>query len=241
LAGAPPTPIHSDVRRVKALVVPHAGYVYSGPIAASAYANIGRIAESVRRVVLVGPCHRVHVRSIAVPSAHSFSTPLGEVEVDQKAIAIARKVADVEVSDTAHAQEHSLEVQLPFLQRVLHDFRIVPIGVGAAASGSVTAVLEALWGGPETLVVISSDLSHYLPYDVARTTDAETADRIVLLDDKPLSHDLACGATGINALLEVARRRRMMPRLLDLRTSGDTVGPHDAVVGYGAFAFEEYV
>jgi AmmeMemoRadiSam system protein B len=228
----------SVVAHPKALIVPHAGYVYSGPIAASAYAALRKSAVAVRLVVLFGPAHRVWVAGMAASSAGWFETPLGRVPIDQRAIASVSHLPQVEISDAAHAQEHSLEVQLPFLQTVLDDFAIAPFVVGGASPEAVAEVMEALWGGPETLIVVSSDLSHYLPYAEAERIDRATAESI--LHRRPLAHhEQACGATPINGLLEVARRKGLVPTLLDLRNSGDTAGDHARVVGYGAFAFTE--
>ena len=229
-------PAPRDQRLPKALIVPHAGYVYSGPVAATAYAALLPFRDRFRRVVLVGPSHRTYFVGLALPEASVFDTPLGSVPVDIEALAW---IPEVPVHDGAHAREHSLEVQLPFLQRVLPRFAIVPLVVGDAGVADVADVIEALWGGPETLIVISSDLSHYLPYAEAHRMDDVTARRIVTLGPRPLHHDEACGATPINGLLAVARRRRLRPELLDLRSSGDTAGPRDQVVGYGAFAFYE--
>lgn len=225
-------------RSPKALIAPHAGYVYSGPIAGSAYARIRALAGRVRRVVLAGPAHRVYVRGVALPAAREFETPLGKVALDAEAIEAARAFPFVEVSDRAHALEHSLEVHLPFLQAALGQFRLVPLVVGDAAPDEVAALLEALWGGEETLVVVSSDLSHYLPYESARRRDGGTARAILGLDARLVPED-ACGAAPINGLLELARARGLEAELLDLRNSGDTAGSRDRVVGYGAFAFYE--
>ncbi len=218
----------------KALIVPHAGYVYSGPIAASAYARLRRASSSIRRVVLLGPAHRAYVRGLVLPDAEAFETPLGPVRLDTMAMAQLR----LPRSEAAHAREHSLEVQLPFLMRVLPRFELVPLAVGEASTDEVAGVIESLFGGPETLIVVSSDLSHYLPYGRARDVDARTAERVLALGPA-LHHDEACGATPINGLLLVARRRGLRPVLLDLRTSGDTAGGRAEVVGYGAFAFFE--
>ncbi len=226
-------------RAPKAIIAPHAGYMYSGPIAGSAYACIAAMAGRVRRVVLAGPAHRVHVRGVAVPAAREFETPLGAVPLDAEAIEAARAFPFVEVSDRAHALEHSLEVHLPFLQAALGRFRLVPLLVGDAEPGEMAALLEALWGGEETLVVVSSDLSHYLPYESARRRDGGTARAILGLDARLVPED-ACGAAPINGLLELARTRGLEAELVDLRNSGDTAGSHDRVVGYGAFAFYEH-
>ena len=228
----------APARPPKAIIAPHAGYIYSGPIAASAYAALHTLRHVIKRVVLLGPVHRVPVRGLATPGASAFATPLGTVSVDSEAIASIAHLPQVVESAAAHALEHSLEVQLPFLQQVLADFTLVPLAVGNAAPEEVAEVLEALWGGAETLIVISSDLSHYLPYDVAQTTDRRTAQAI--LDLRPeLGHEQACGGTPVNGLLLAARRRRLQAQLLDLRNSGDTAGERDRVVGYAAFSFTE--
>ena len=225
-------------RAPKALIVPHAGYVYSGPIAANAYACLEPLRDGIRRVVLLGPCHRVAVRGLALPAADAFDTPLGRVPVDRDAVARLAGMPQVVVSGPAHAEEHALEVQLPFLQRTLRDFAIVPLAVGAATAGEVAEVLDRLWGGPETLILVSSDLSHYHRYDDAVRIDRATADAILALDPA-LDHEQACGATPIAGLLTVARRRGLAVQLLDLRNSGDTAGDRRRVVGYAAFAFRD--
>lgn len=222
----------------KALIVPHAGYIYSGPIAASAYAGLRRLRDVVRRVVLLGPVHRVPVRGLALPAAEGFATPLGTVPIDRAATASIADLRQVTENAPAHALEHSLEVQLPFLQTLLADFRLVPLAVGDASPEEIAEVLERLWGGPETLIVVSSDLSHYLPYAAARELDSITAQAILDLRG-PVDHRQACGATPVNGLLAAARRHHLQPRLLDLRNSGDTAGDREQVVGYGAFAFYE--
>lgn len=220
----------------KAIIVPHAGYIYSGAIAGCGYARLGPVRKTIRRVVLFGPAHRAPVRGLAVPSARAFATPFGEVALDSEAVASALTLAQVEPNDIAHAREHSLEVQLPFLQRMLDDFRIVPFAVGDATPAQVAEVIELLWGGPETLIVVSSDLSHYLRYADARSIDRATADTILAMTPE-LDHHQACGATAINGLLIAARRHALHPELLDLRNSGDTAGDKSRVVGYASFAF----
>jgi len=237
LAEAPALP---EGRPPKALIAPHAGYMYSGSVAARAYARVAPLRDVVRRVVLAGPAHRVPVRGIAVPGVDAFDSPLGTVAVDAAAIAKLRELAFVEVSTRAHAFEHSLEVHLPFLQSVLADFSLVPLVVGDATPEEMARALELLWGGDETLVVVSSDLSHYHAYDDARAIDRRTTDRILRLATD-LDPEMACGAAPINGLLEVARRRGLSARLVDLRNSGDTAGGRDRVVGYAAFAFHEAV
>jgi AmmeMemoRadiSam system protein B/AmmeMemoRadiSam system protein A len=222
----------------KAVIVPHAGYVYSGPIAAQAYARIVPAKEIVKRVVLLGPCHRVPVRGLALPEAAAFDTPLGRVDVDAEAVATLGDLPQVRRWDAAHADEHALEVQLPFLQRVLGRFTIVPLVVGAASAADVAAVIERLYGGAETLIVVSSDLSHYHAYDTARALDGATVKSILALDSA-VDHEQACGATPISGLIELARRRGLVPELLDVRNSGDTAGDRRRVVGYASFAFWE--
>ncbi|HWA13726.1 MAG TPA: AmmeMemoRadiSam system protein B [Burkholderiales bacterium] len=222
--------------RPKALIAPHAGYVYSGPTAARAYAPLLRFPGQIRRVVLLGPAHRVRLEGLALPSVQAFVTPLGSVPLDGAAMEAIRGLPQVCVSDLAHAQEHSLEVHLPFLQTVLGSFDLVPLVVGSASPSQVAEVLDRLWGGDETLVVVSSDLSHYLGYEQARALDAGTARRILALDTG-IDHEMACGATPVNGLLALARRRGLEPHLLDQCNSGDTAGDRNRVVGYAAFAF----
>lgn len=222
--------------RPKAVIVPHAGYIYSGPVAASVYAPLAALRGSIRRIVLLGPTHRCAVNGLATPASTGFATPLGVVPVDQPALAAIADLPQIVVSDAAHAQEHSLEVQLPFLQTVLGEFSLLPLAVGHASPEAVCEVLERLWGGDETLIVVSSDLSHYLPYNAARQVDTATARRILDLDFA-IDHGMACGATPVNGLLLAARRHGLHAELLDLRNSGDTAGDRSRVVGYGAFAF----
>ncbi|HYB33653.1 MAG TPA: AmmeMemoRadiSam system protein B [Steroidobacteraceae bacterium] len=222
----------------KGLIVPHAGYIYSGGIAAAAYTRLASAAAAIRRVVLLGPAHRVPLQGLAVPSVDALATPLGNVLVDRDAVASALTLAQVCESDAAHELEHSLEVQLPFLQTVLRDFRVVPFAVGAATPAQVAEVLELLWGGPETLIVISSDLSHYHRYAEAREIDATTSSKVLALSPTLVSEQ-ACGSVPINGFLTVARRQALRPELLDLRNSGDTAGDRSRVVGYGSFAFNE--
>ena len=219
----------------KALIVPHAGYVYSGPIAASAYDLLRPARGIVKRVVILGPCHRVPVHGLALPRASAFATPLGRVPVDAEALHSIRDLPQVVESAATHAEEHALEVQLPFLQRVLGEFSLVPLVVGDAAPGEVAEVLDRLWGGAETLIVISSDLSHYHAYDRAREIDRATV-RAILDFDAGISHEQACGATPVAGMLIAARRKNLATRLLDCRNSGDTAGDRRRVVGYASFA-----
>ena len=222
----------------KALIVPHAGYIYSGPVAAHAYASLAAARSLIRRVVLLGPVHRFAVNGIALPTATCFDTPLGPVDVDTSSQSALLALPQVIQSDSAHIAEHSLEVQLPFLQKLLDWFEVLPLAVGMASPDEVAEVLDLVWGGPETLIVVSSDLSHYRPYREAQEVDQETARMILAL--KPLaSHQQACGATPVNGLCLCAKRRGLTPHLLDLRNSGDTSGDRSRVVGYGAFAFTE--
>ncbi|HQR27605.1 MAG TPA: AmmeMemoRadiSam system protein B [Nocardioides sp.] len=220
----------------KALLLPHAGYVYSGSTAALGYAALAPARETVRRVVLLGPTHRVAVDGLALPEAEAFDTPLGRVPVADPDPRTLARLPQVVVDREAHAMEHSLEVHLPFLQTVLDDFALVPLAVGFAAAETVAEVLDALWGGPETVVVVSSDLSHYLGYDEARRVDQATLAQVLRLDG-PLTHHQACGATPANGLLVSARRHGLTPRLLGSCSSGDTAGDRRRVVGYAAVAF----
>jgi AmmeMemoRadiSam system protein B/AmmeMemoRadiSam system protein A len=220
----------------KALIVPHAGYVYSGSVAAEAYDKLRPARGIVRRVVLLGPCHRVPVRGLALPEAAAFATPLGQVPLDREAIESLAGLPQVVVSSAVHAEEHALEVQLPFLQRVLGEFSLVPLVVGAATPEQVAEVIERLWGGAETLIVISSDLSHYHPYDEACAIDRGTAQGILDYSTE-IDHEQACGATPVTGMLLAAKRHKLNVELLDLRNSGDTAGGRGRVVGYGSFAF----
>ena len=221
----------------KLLIVPHAGYVYSGAVAAQAYALLAPWRRRIRRVVLLGPAHRVPVRSLAAPTAAAFETPLGPVALDAVALASLDDLPQVVRDDLPHAFEHSLEVQLPFLQTMLDAFSLVPLVVGDASPAEVSEVLDRLWGGDETLLVVSSDLSHYLSHAQAQARDAATVRRILAFDGG-LDPQEACGAMALNGALPAARRHGLAPRLLDLRNSGDTAGDRRRVVGYGAIVFE---
>lgn len=221
----------------KMLLVPHAGYDYSGSVAACAYARLADARGRIRRVVLLGPTHRVPVRGLAIPSVGAFASPLGRVPLDQAALAELAEFPNVVVNDAAHAQEHALEVQLPFLQHLLGNFSLVPLAVGRADPADVARVIEHVWGGDETLVVISSDLSHYLPYDAARARDSATIAHVLELNPV-VGPEEACGATPLAGALIVARRQGLRPWLADLRNSGDTLGDRARVVGYAAVVFE---
>lgn len=223
-------------RPPKALIVPHAGYIYSGAIAASAYSRLTPWRDRIRRVVMFGPAHRVAVQGLALPEADAFATPLGTVPIDRDGAQAALALPQVGVSARCHELEHSLEVQLPFLMRVLGEFSLLPFAVGYATPRETAEVIELLWGGDETLIVISSDLSHYHTYREARELDRATADAILALDPG-LEPEQACGATPISGLLLCAARHGLIPTLLDLRNSGDTAGDRSRVVGYAAFAF----
>lgn len=221
----------------KALIAPHAGYLYSGAVAASAFRWLATVRDRIRRVVLLGPSHFVALRGLALPAASGLATPLGTVPVDADGAARAAALPQVAVRDDAHAREHSLEVHLPFLQRALDDFAVVPLVVGDAEPEEVGAVIEALWGGEETLIDVSSDLSHYLDYDAARRRDRRTCAAVEALRYEDLGEGDACGRVPLRGLLWAARRHSLSAATLDLRNSGDTAGPRDRVVGYGAWAF----
>lgn len=222
----------------KALIAPHAGYIYSGPVAARAYNLLKPVAENIRRVVLIGPSHRWPLNGLATPSVLAFATPLGEVPLDREALDALLDLPQVQVSDEAHATEHSLEVQLPFLQMILGSFTLAPLVVGIASPHAVAAVLDRLWGGAETLIVVSSDLSHYHPYDDAKVIDANTAARIAARSTG-LIGEQACGYQSINGLMQTSWPEPLTIRQLDLRNSGDTAGPKRQVVGYGAFCLSD--
>ncbi len=226
----------SRSRCPKMLVVPHAGYLYSGAMAARAYALLAPFRDRITRVVLLGPCHRVAVRGLAMPSVDAFDTPLGAVPLDRAALNRIANMSQVVVSDAAHAHEHSLEVQLPFLEQVLGDFSLVPLAVGSVGPASVAEVLECLWGGDETLMVISTDLSHFLTAGQARARDEQTLQRILALNPT-LNPEEACGALPLNGALMAAARHGLQPALLGACNSGDITGDADRVVGYASLAF----
>ena len=221
----------------KALIAPHAGYIYSGPIAASAYARLASVHSNIRRVVLLGPSHVVPLVGLAASSADAFLTPLGRIPVDRAEVERVLALPHVELLDRAHAHEHSLEVHLPFLQRVLDDFSLIPLVVGDASPEEVADVLDQLWGGPETLIVISSDLSHYHDYETARQLDIATSQAIENLSPEEVHSEGACGRVPVRGLLVAAKRHDLHAETIDLRNSGDTAGPRDGVVGYGAYVF----
>jgi len=219
----------------KVLVVPHAGYVYSGQAAAEAYVLLEPLKNKIQRVILLGPCHRVAVRGMSLPTVQAFATPLGNIPLDTQAMEKLLALPFVGYSDAAHAEEHSLEVHLPFLQSVLADFSLVPVVVGEISPQQVAQALEQVWGGDETLIVISSDLSHFLPYDVSCEVDGETARKILHLQTD-LHGEEACGCRPLNGLLYLAKQKHLHCELLALCNSGDTAGDKHRVVGYGAFA-----
>jgi MEMO1 family protein len=221
---------------LKAVIAPHAGYRFSGPVAGSAYAQVAAIRDRIRRVVLVGPSHRVGFKGIAVSGAGQFQTPLGAIPIDSDAVRDLLRLPFVNEMEAAHAEEHSLEIQLPFLQRALGDFTLVPLVTGDASPEQVAEVLANLWDGPETLIVISTDLTHYLDYETARRIDAKTSEAIVAADLDAIGDHQACGRVGLKGLLALSRERGLGFDLLDLRNSGDTSGTRDRVVGYGAWA-----
>jgi len=224
----------------KAIIAPHAGYVYSGAVAASIYACLFAQRGMIRRIVLLGPTHRVSIDGLALPATTTFTTPLGTVPIDLALVEAVKDMPQIVISDAAHAQEHSLEVQLPFLQSIFGDdsdsFSLLPLAVGHATPEQVAEVLERLWGGDETLIVVSTDLSHFLPYVQAQQVDKQTVQMILELAPS-IPHQQACGATPVNGLLLAARRHGLRARLIDHCNSGDTAGDRSRVVGYGAFAF----
>jgi len=219
----------------KAIIGPHAGYIFSGPVAARAYARLAGSRGKIRRVVLLGPSHYVGFRGLAVDTAEAWAMPNGAVRLDTEAIAAIRRLPMVGELDAAYTREHALEVHVPFLQHVLGDFLLVPIVAGDASPDAVAAVLDMLWGGPETLIVVSTDLSHYLGYDACQRMDSDTAAAIERFDIDAITTTGACGAIPTRGLLRAASRRGLTIERLDLRNSGDTAGPRDRVVGYGAW------
>ena len=222
----------------KAMIGPHAGYVYSGPIAASAYSRLEGARDTIKRVVLLGPAHRLGFSGLAASSAKAFVTPLGQVAVDTEAVRKALLLPQVQYLDAAHVQEHSLEVHLPFLQVMLDEFLLVPFVVGDAEPEEIDQVLEPLWGGPETLIIISTDLSHYHDYQTARNLDTATSAAIESMRPEDILYEHACGRNPLNGLLVAAGKHGLRGKTIDLRNSGDTAGPKDRVVGYGAYVFQ---
>lgn len=231
-------PRSGTVRQPKALIVPHAGYAYSGPVAGCAYRRLRDSGARVRHVVLLGPTHRVPLRGLAVSSLDGFETPLGPVPIDDAGRQRLRELGLAGIADAPHATEHSLEVQLPFLQTVLDDFDVLPVAAGLAPTDLVARALDAVWGGDDTLIVVSSDLSHYHTSDEARKLDATTT-LSILERRSDVSDEQACGARGINGLMQVARQRGLTVEVLDQRNSGDTAGDRSRVVGYGSYAIFE--
>ena len=221
----------------KALIAPHAGYIYSGPVAGSAYAGLRRFSEKIQRVIMLAPSHRLGFSGLAYSSARIFRTPLGDIPVDQHALGTIADLPQVQLLDAAFAEEHSIEVQLPFLQASLVEFSLVPLLVSDADPADVAEVLEMLWGGSETLIIISSDLSHYLEYNEAKTMDAAASEAIEALRPEALGDNSACGKIPIKGLLQAVKHHQLQAKTVDLRNSGDTAGPKNRVVGYGAYLF----
>jgi len=226
----------------KAIIVPHAGYLYSGPVAASVYAQLEPFRDTITRVVLLGPSHRIAFRGLATSSAEAYATSLGNTTIDQNAIASVSVLPQVSQLDAAHADEHSLEVQLPFLQTILKSgFTLVPLVVGDASPEEVAAVLEVLWGGTDTLIVISTDLSHFHDYETATARDLKTSRAIEAFEPQKISGEDACGCRPLNGLLTIAKQKGLKIKREDLRNSGDTAGSRERVVGYGAYRLTEVV
>jgi MEMO1 family protein len=238
LAAAQPAAADGLPKTIKAIIAPHAGYIYSGPIAASIYARLAPLRNQVKRVVLLGPTHRVAIQGMALPGVDGFATPLGTITIDAENVKKLMALPYVGASREAHRLEHSLEVHLPFLQKVFPEFTLTPVAVGRASAQQVAAVIDLLWGGDETLIVVSSDMSHYLPYAEAQATDRATAQAIVNLRTD-INHHQACGATPVIGLNLLAQQRGLKSELIDLRNSGDTAGDKSRVVGYASFAYYE--
>lgn len=221
----------------KAMIAPHAGYIYSGAVAASGYVRLKSAREIIKRVVLLGPSHRLPFTGLAASSAEYFVTPLGKIPLDRQTIAEALKLPQVSLLDQAHSREHSLEVHLPFLQMVLKQFSLVPLVVGETTAAEVGEVLEKVWGGEETVIIISSDLSHYHDYETACRMDQATSQAIENMRPEDIQYEQACGRNPVNGLLYAARRHGLKAKTVDLRNSGDTAGSKDQVVGYGTYVF----
>jgi len=232
-----PVGLKTSTNAVKVIVVPHAGYVYSGPIAASAYKQIIPIRDKINRVVLLGPSHRVAFNGLAVPESNIFNTPLGDIQIDHEGIQRLTDLPQVIASDQAHREEHSLEVQLPFLQEILSEFSLIPLVVGEANRYEVAEVINRLWGDEHTLIIISTDLSHYHNYNEAKRLDRLTSDAIQNLKPDLIGYEDACGRNGLKGMMTVAEEKNLSVDILDLRNSGDTAGDKNRVVGYGAYAF----
>ena len=237
VSNAPSLPLRTDAP--KAVVAPHAGYIYSGALAARVFASIIPAADRINRVVLLGPCHRVPLRGLALSGADAFATPLGDIPIDKPGVERVQNLPQVQVFEETHIQEHSLEVQLPFLQILLGQFSLLPLVVGDATASEVAEVLDVVWGGPETLIVISSDLSHFLEYDNARRIDSQTCESIERMDPHSIEHGQACGRIPLQGLLELAKAKGMHVETVGLCNSGDTAGSRDRVVGYGGWTFYE--
>jgi AmmeMemoRadiSam system protein B len=232
-------PVSAAAHIPKAIIAPHAGYMYSGPVAASVYARLLPARHTIQRVILLGPSHRVAFMGIASSSAEAFATPLGNIPLDRDAIHKLATLPQVHLLDQAHSMEHSLEVHLPFLMEVLDSFTLVPLVVGDSSSQDIAEVLATLWGGSETLIVISSDLSHYHDYNTAKRLDRETSNAILSFDEDAIFSENACGFLPVRGLLQLAKQKALSAELVDLRNSGDTAGDKSRVVGYGAYAFFE--
>ena len=228
---------HGD-KAPKAMIVPHAGYIYSGPVAASAYARLQTVRNKITRVVLLGPSHRVAFQGLALSSADYFSTPLGDIELDKPTMESLLSLPFVGYLEQAHVAEHSLEVHLPFLQVMLADFKLIPLVAGQASPEQVCQALEMLWDAEGTLIVISSDLSHYHDYATAQRWDRQTSDRIERLQYQDISSENACGKVPVNGLLKLLAQKSLSIKTIDLRNSGDTAGDRQRVVGYGAYVVE---
>ncbi|MCS3903498.1 AmmeMemoRadiSam system protein B [Methylohalomonas lacus] len=225
--------------QAKAIIAPHAGYVFSGTVAARAYAGWRDLGDPISRVVVLGPSHRVYLRGMALPASSAFITPLGRVDIDRELAERVRTMPDVVIDDTPHAAEHSIEVQLPFLQTLFRNFELLPVVVGDARATSVARLLEQVWGGPETRIVISTDLSHYQNYTAANAIDSATSAAIRTLQYEAIGPEQACGCMPLRGLLYYAREHGLRIDELARCNSGDTAGPRDQVVGYAAYALHD--
>ncbi len=223
----------------KAIIVPHAGYEYSAGVAASAYKLLKSGRKSIKKVVILAPSHKIGFNGMALTKASAYETPLGNVEIDKEMNEQLLALPLVDYLEEAHKSEHSLEVQLPFLKEALDDFKLIPVITGNASPTDVETLLETVWGKKDTLIVISTDLSHYLPYNEACILDNKTKTAIENLDIDSIEQEQACGYVPLKGMLTIAKAKKMQVETLEVKNSGDTSGSKNRVVGYGAWAFLE--
>ena len=223
--------------RPRAIIAPHAGYIYSGSIAGTAYKTIAAVRDQIENVIIMSPAHRFYLRGIALHMADAFATPLGNIPVNIGIVKKIKQFSSVQWEERSFIQEHGLETHLPFIQRAFKPgIKIVPMIVGECQESEVAEILESVWEDPRNFVIISSDLSHFHSYADAKKLDRNTVDLIQNLDSQSLDTEFACGHYPICGLLNLARNRKLKIKALDIRSSGDTAGSKESVVGYGSFA-----